>query len=276
MAPRASWKGFLKVGELNCAVGLYTATSTSDRISFHLVNRQTGHRLNREFIDSVTQEPVGRDDQVKGYEIGKNNYIALEPEEISAVIPHGDKTLVIDAFIATHEIDDVYFDKPYYLAPADKASNEVFALIRDGLQAEKSVAIAKAVLFRRARTLLIRAFEKGLIATTLHYDYEIRAAQEAFKDLADIKLEDEMLDLATHIIETKMGTFDPVLFEDRYEDALAELVKAKLEGRKIPKPPKREKAEVVNLMEALRQSAHLVEDKTLAKVRSSPRKQKAG
>lgn len=255
MAPRANWKGYLKLGELNCAVALYTAASTSERISFHLVNRKTGNRLSREFIDSETGDPVEREDQVKGYEVADGRYVELEAEEVAAAVPEADKTLEVDEFIACSAVDDTFFDKPYYLAPADKQSVEVFSLIRASLQASKMAAIARTVLFRRYRTLLIRAHEKGLVATTLNHDYEVRAANEAFESIPKLKLDKEMLELAGHIIKTKMGRFDPEKFDDRYETALAELVKAKVEGRKIRKlkPPKETKPS--DLLEALRRSA---------------------
>ncbi|RFZ88402.1 Ku protein [Shinella sp. WSJ-2] len=255
MAPRANWKGFLKVGELVCPVALYTAASTSDRIAFHMLNRKTGHRLHREFVDSETGKVVEREDQVKGYEAGENDYIALDPQEIAAAIPESDKTLEIDAFIACNDIDDLYFDKPYYLAPSDPHGAEAFALIREGMKAKKVAAVAETVLFRRVRTLLIRPDGEGLIATTLNYDYEVRSAEEAFSDIPALKLKGEMLELAEHIIKTKSGRFDPKKFDDRYDAALAEVVKAKIEGRKIkPVKPKAE-GKVIDLMEALRQSA---------------------
>ncbi|MCD2181846.1 non-homologous end joining protein Ku [Rhizobium sp. GN54] len=257
MAPRAQWKGFLKFGEVVCPVALYTAASTSDRIAFHTVNRDTGNRVRREFVDSVTGEPVGRDDQVKGYEVGTDDYIVLEPEEVAAAIPESDKTLAVEAFVPLAEVDDLYFDKPYYLAPAERMADEAYALIRDALEKRQSAAIAQAVLFRRMRTVLIRPQGDGMIATTLNFDYEIRPAKDAFSDIAPLKIKGEMLDLARHIIGTKKGTFDPAGFHDRYEEAVAELVKAKIEGRTIAprKEPKREK--VTDLMEALRQSAAL-------------------
>lgn len=255
MAPRANWKGHLKLGELNCAVALHTAASTADRISFHMVNRRTGNRLNREFVDSETGKPVDRDEQVKGYEVSDGRYVELEAEEVAGAVPEADKTLEIDAFIACGEVDDTFFDKPYYLAPADKASVEVFSLIRDGLAKAGVAAIAQTVLFRRFRTVMIRAQDDGLVATTLNYDYEVRPAEEVFEDLPKPKLEKEMLELAGHIIDTKMGSFDPSAFEDRYEAALADLVKAKIEGRKLrkPKPPKETKPS--DLLDALRRSA---------------------
>ena len=255
MASRANWKGTLKIGEVNCSVALYTAASTSDRIAFHTINRATGNRVRREFVDGDTGELVAREDQVKGYEIADGNHIILEPEEIAAAIPDSDKVLNVTAFVGCAEVDDVYFDKPYYLAPTDRPSVEAFALIRDGLVKSRTVAIAQAVLFRRMRNVLIRPHGAGLIATTLNFDYEVRLAEAAFKDIAETKLEGEMLDLARHIIKTKMGDFDISSFDDRYENALADLVKAKLEGRKITPPAKPKDDGVVDLMAALRESA---------------------
>ncbi len=262
MAPRANWKGFLKIAELSCPVALYTAASTSDRIAFHTINRATGNRVRRQFVDSDTGKPVERDDQVKGYEVGQGDYIMLDPEDIAAAVPDSDKTLAVSAFIGCGDIDDVYFDKPYYLAPTDKAAEEAFALIREGMRKKKAAAIAQTVLFRRVRSVLIRAHNDVLIATTLNFDYEVRSAKEAFDEVPSMKIEGEMLDLAEHIIKTKMGRFDPSKFDDRYESALTDLVKAKLEGRKIEprKEPAREK--VVDLMAALRESAGISGKKT--------------
>lgn len=255
MAARASWKGFLKVGELTCAVALYTAASTSDRIAFHTLNRDTGNRLRREFVDSETGETVAKDDQVKGYEDANGRYTVFEPEDIAGAVPDADKTLAADSFIACSDIDTVYLDKPYYLTPADKQSVEVFSLIRDGLKQQKVAALAETVLFRRVRKLLIQPLDKGLIASTLNFDYEVRSAEDAFSDMPDKTIEAELLDLAKHIIGTKTGSFDPSAYEDRYEDALTEVVKAKIEGRKIKPLPARAPTKVVDLMEALRQSA---------------------
>lgn len=271
MAPRANWKGFLKLGELTCGVALYTAASTSERIAFHTLNRKTGNRVKREYVDSETEEVVDRDEQVKGYEDSNNRYIILEPEEVAAAVPEADKMLNAQTFISCGDIDDVYLDKPYYLAPADEESVEVFTLIRDGLKKKKVAAIADTVLFRRVRTLLIRPHDKGLIASTLNFDYEVRSAKEAFSEAPDLKIEKEMLDLANHIIGTKKGKFDPSAFDDRYEDALKEMVKAKLEGRKIKPRPHPETTKVVDLMEALRQSAG-VKDKAKKSGKSRAKK----
>lgn len=255
MAPRANWKGFLKVAEVACPVALYTAASTSDRIAFHTLNRETGNRVHRAFVDSESGAPVERDDQVKGFDIGGGEHIILEPEEVAEAVPESDKTLSISAFIPCGQIDDVYLDRPYYLAPADARDNEAYALIRDGLRARKVAALARTVLFRRVRTLMIRAHNDGLIATTLNFDYEVRPAAEAFADIPKLKIEGEMLDLARHIIDTKAGSFDPSAFTDRYETALAELVKAKIEGRKIKPAPQPKVEPSSDLLAALRQSA---------------------
>lgn len=277
MAPRANWKGFLKVGEVSCPVALYTAASTSDRIAFHTLNRKTGNRVRRVFVDEDTGKPVDRDDQVKGYEVASGEYVVLDPDEIAAAVPDSDKTLSISAFIGCDDIDDLYFDKPYYLAPTDAEAAEAFALIREGMRKKKVAALAQTVLFRRVRTVLIRAHDDGLIATTLNFDYEVRDAEDVFADLPEIEIKGEMLDLAQHIIKTKRGTFDPRDFDDRYESALADLVRAKIEGRKF-QPRKEARPEpVVDLMEALRESAAMAKPRrrTSATSRSGGTRPKA-
>jgi DNA end-binding protein Ku len=242
VAPRANWKGFIKFGEVSCPVALYTAASSSERIAFNTLNE--------------TGDPVQRDDQVKGYEIANGQYIGLEPDEVAAAVPESDKTLKIDAFIPCLEIDDVYFDKPYYLAP-DRMGKEAFVLLRDGMKKTKVAAIARTVLFRRMRTVLIRAHGKGLIASTLNFDYEVRSSEKAFEELPDLKIEGEMLDLAEHIIGKKKGSFDASTFDDRYEAAVAELVKAKIEGRSLPKKKAPAASKPSDLLQALRESAGL-------------------
>jgi DNA end-binding protein Ku len=275
MAPRAQWKGFLKVAELTCPVALYTAASTSERVAFHTLNQTTGHRLRREFIDVESGKPVERENQVKGYEVGKGEYVVLEPEEIAAATPVSDKTLTIQRFVPCGETNDVYLDKPYYLAPDGRIAAVAFGVIREAMRKQNVAALAQAVLFRRMRTLLLRPFEGGVVGNTLHFNYEIRPAREAFDDVPEMKIEGEMLDLAKHIISTKVGSFDPKSFDDRYEAALAELVKAKMEGRTIeaPKPARREK--VVDLMDALRQSAGVAAKRGTAKATAVKKGSKA-
>ncbi|MGA3303991.1 MAG: Ku protein [Methylovirgula sp.] len=257
MAPRANWKGFLKLGELTCPVALYTAVSTSERIAFHTINRETGHRVQRQFVDEDSGKPVPSEDQVKGYEVAQGQYVMFSPEEVAAAVPESDKILAVEAFVAINEIDDVYLDRPYYLSSSGVSAEEAFALLREGMRKKKVAALARAVLFRRVRTLLIRPDDKGLLATTLNFDYEVRSATEAFADIPEIKIDREMRDLAKHIIETKRGSFDPRTFDDRYEAAVAELVRAKQEGRVIELPKAQPATNVINLKDALRQSAAL-------------------
>lgn len=251
---RAQWKGFIKFGEVSCGAALYTAASTSDRITFNTINKATGNRVNRVFIDGETEEPVPKEQQTKGFEIENGQYIIIHPDEVAAAVPESNKTLEIEAFIPCSDVDDVYFDKPYYLTP-DKMGGDAFVALRDGMRKSKVAAIARTVLFRRMRTVLIRPHGKGLIATTLNYDYEVRSSKKAFEEMPKLKIEGEMLDLAKHIISTKKGDFDPATFDDRYEAALAELVKAKIEGRSLPKPKKVEVSKPNDLLAALRESA---------------------
>jgi DNA end-binding protein Ku len=255
MAPRAVWKGFLKVAEIVCPVALHTAASTSDRITFHTLNRATGNRVRRHYVDQDTGKPVETENQIKGYEIAAGEYVEIDPEEIAAAAPESDKTLAVEAFVRFDDVDDVFFDRPYYLTPSDRAAEEAFGLIRDGMRKSHAAAIARAVLFRRMRSVLIRAEGNGLVATTLSFDYAVRPAREAFDGIPKLKIEGEMLELAQHIIQTKRGTFDPAAFDDRYEAALADLVKAKLEGKTFAPPPPRKTDKVVDLMAALRESA---------------------
>lgn len=254
VAARANWKGYLKFGEISCPVALYTGASTSERISFHTINRDTGHRVRREFIDPVTEEPVDREHQIKGFEVSENRYVEVEPDEIVKAIPESKKLLAVAAFVPCSEIDTVFFDKPYYLAPSSTIADDAFAVIREALRASKVGALAHAVLFRRYRALMIRAQGLGLVAHTLNFDYEVRSAAAAFDGIPGLKIQKEMLELAKHIIETKKGTFDPSTFDDRYEAAVADLVKAKLAGKPVRVAKKPKAPKVVDLMEALRAS----------------------
>lgn len=257
MALRASWKGFLTIGALSCRVGLYAAASTSERISLHLVNRKTGHRLRRQYVDEETGKPVEAGEQVKGYEVSKGEYVTVEPDELADVVPESTRTIAVDTFLSCGEIDTVYLDRPYFLAAVDGPSADVLALLAAGMVDRKVAALGEAVLFRRVRRLLIRpSGEDGmLVASTLNFDYEVRAADEVFEAVPETRTAGEMLELATHIIRSKPGTFDPTAVDDRYESALAALVRAKMEGKPLPKPAPRKEEKVVNLLDALRMSA---------------------
>lgn len=252
---RAIWKGHLAIGAITCPVALYSAASTAERVTFRTINRKTGNRVRREFVDSESGKPVGRDDQVKGYETEPGQFLHLTEDDIAASVPDSDKVLTVDRFVPCDAVDTVYLDRPYFIAPATKAAATVFALIRTGLQGESVAALARTVLFRRVRTMLIRVHGDGLIGSTLNYVDEIRPAAEVFDKIKEVKLQDEMVDLARHIIDTKAGSFDPATFDDRYDAALADLVKAKIEGRKIAARPAPKPAAGGDLLAALRESA---------------------
>jgi DNA end-binding protein Ku len=255
MLPRAIWKGRVRLGEISFGIALHTAATTSDRIALHMINRATGNRLKNELVDAETGKPVDRDDEVMGYELDTGEHVVLEPDEIASVVPASDKTLPIESFLPCGEIDTLYFDRPYFLTPSDPASAEAYALLRDGMDKLKVAGLARTVLFRRLRTVMIRPHGRGFIANALNFDYQVRSAERAFADLPDLKIEGEMLALAEHIIATKMGDFDPSTFEDRYESALADLVRAKLEGKPLPKRKEPQRDKVIDLMAALRESA---------------------
>ncbi|MGO4670715.1 non-homologous end joining protein Ku [Bosea sp. 2RAB26] len=275
---RAQWKGTLQVGALAVPVALFTAASTAERTTFNMVNRDTGNRLRREFIDPTTGKLVEKEDQVKGFEVEPDSYVVIEPEELDAAIPQSDKKLAVQAFVPFAEIDTLFFDKPYYLAPTGPGAEAPFAVLCNALERSEVGAIAHAVLFRRYRAVLIRASGPGLIAHTLNFDYEVRSAVGAFEEVEDIEIKGEMLDLAKHIITTKAGKFDPAAFTDRYEAAVTELVKAKIEGRKISTPKLRTATNVVDLMEALRASAAMKKPgrKEAAPSKTSQPSKKAG
>lgn len=255
MAARAIWRGNLVVGELACPVALYSAVTAQERVSFHIINRDTGHRVRREYVDADTGRSVDNEDLVKGYETSEGQAIILTPEEIRDLVPEADKTLVIESFIPCDEVDTVFFERPYFLAPGNRQALEVYDLVREAMKAKGVAALVQTVLFRRVRSLLIRPHGNGMIATTLNFDYEVRPEKEILGGISAVKIEGEMLDLARHIIETKTGEFDPAEFEDHYEEAVIELIKAKIAGRKPKRLPKRKASNVTDLMEALRRSA---------------------
>lgn len=255
MGTRAVWKGWLKIADLSCAVSLHAAGSTAERISLHIVNRKTGNRARRQFIDEVTGKPVDKDDLAKGREGSDGTFTIFDDDEIAATAPQADKVLDVTAFIPCAQIDRIRFDRPYFLYPGDDpAAREVHTLIRQELEKTKSAAFAEAVLFRRERRVLIRPHEDGLIAHTLQFDHEVRDEKAAFSKIPARKIEKELLDLAKHIIGTRKGDFDPATFDDRYEAAFTDLIRAKIEGKPLPKRKRQPKAKVMDLRDALRQS----------------------
>ena len=265
MAPRSNWKGYLKLSLVSCPVQLFPATTTKDRVAFHLLHRDTGNRLRRKLVDPDTDEAVESDEQVKGYQVAKNEYVILEEEEIDAVAIESSHTIDIETFVPRTEIDETFLDTPYYLTPDGKMGEEAFAVIRDAMREKGVVGIGRVVLYRRERPILLEPRGKGLVATTLRYAYEVRQDEDYFEDIGEPAVSEEMLDLATHIIGRKMAHFDPKRFEDRYQNALLELIKAKQTHQparpttSAPRP-----ANVVSLMDALRRSISADQDNAKA------------
>src|SRR2546421_4698018 len=233
MAPRAYWKGYLKLSLVSCPIALYPAASTSERVSFHRINKETGNRLKQQMIDPETGEPVSGENIGRGYEIGKGQYIQVEDEELERIQIESSHTIDIDMFVPKAEADDRYLIAPYYLAPTDKVGQEPFAVIRDAIRDRNMVALGRIVLARRERMIMLEPLDRGLVGLTLRYAYEVRDEKAYFDDIADIKLPAEMRELAAHIVKTKSGHFDPSKFEERYETELVDLLRRKQEGKRI-------------------------------------------
>jgi len=254
VAPRAYWKGYLKLSLVSCPIALYPATSEREKVSFHQINKSTGNRIKYRKVDAETGDEVESADIIKGYEVGKGQYLEVNPEEFEAIALESKRTIEIDEFVPKDQIDQLYLNTPYYIIPDGEVGAEAFAVIREAISKEGMVAIGKVVFTSREHIIALEARGKGLLGVTLRYPYEVRNEQEYFDDVPEPKITKDMLDLATHIVETKTGEFDPKKFEDQYEDAVKELLKRKQHGEKIEIPKERAPAKVVNLMDALRRS----------------------
>ncbi|MFL4982946.1 MAG: Ku protein [Xanthobacteraceae bacterium] len=254
MAPRANWKGYLRLSLVSCPIALYPATSEREKIRFHQINRNTGNRIKLLRVDAETGEPVEYEDIVKGYEVGKGEYIEITDEELEAIALESTRTIDIDQFVPRDEIDDLYNVRPYYIAPDGNVGQDAFAVIRDVIGAMKMVALGRVVLTSREHVMAIEPRDTGLAGTLLRYPYEVRQPAEFFEDIPATKVTKDMLDLAKHIVETKSGHFDPEKFEDQYENALKELLRKKQAGEKIAPAAQPQPAKVINLMDALRKS----------------------
>jgi len=255
MAPRAYWKGTLKLSLVNCPVVLYPATTAAEKTRFHMINRETGNRLKQQMIDSETGDVVEDGEKARGYELRKGKYVEIEKEELEAVQIESNHTIDIESFVPRDEIDKRYLNHPYYVAPDGKAALDAFAVIRDAMKDEERVALAKIVLTNREHIIAIEPLGKGLLGTTLRFPYELRDEDQFFDDIKSPKITKDMVELAGHILHTKAAHFDPSKFKDEYETALKALVKRKASGKTIEPPePEERPSNVVSLMDALKQS----------------------
>ena len=254
MAPRANWKGFLRLSLVTCPIALFPATSESEKISFNQINKKTGHRIRYLKVDADTGEEVSNEDIVKGYQVDKGRYLEVTKDEIENIALESTRTIEIDEFVPRSEIDDLYLVRPYYIVPDGKVGHDAFAVIRETIRSLDKVALARVVLTNREHVIALEARDKGLVGMLLRYPYEVRDAAEYFDDIQDVKITKDMLDLAKHIVEKKSGHFEPERFEDHYETALAELLVKKQNGLPIAAVKKPAPGNVINLMDALRQS----------------------
>jgi DNA end-binding protein Ku len=255
MAPRAYWKGTLKLSLVSCPVVLYPAATSVEKTRFHMINKETGNRLKQQMVDVETGDVVESDQKGRGYEVSKGKYVEVEPEELEAVQIESNHTIDIDSFVPRDEIDKRYLDRPYYIAPDGKTAVEAFAVIRDAMKDKDRVALARIVLSNREHVVAIEPLGKGLLGTTLRYPYELRDEDQFFDDIKNPKITKDMIELASHILDSKAEHFDPSKFRDEYETALKALVKRKAAGKPVKVVEKEERSDnVINLMDALRQS----------------------
>ncbi|PBB16142.1 Ku protein [Mesorhizobium sp. WSM4313] len=255
MAPRPAWKGYLKLSLVTCAIELTNVVTQAEKVSFRILNRKTGNTVKRIYVDAGTGKPLEEGDEVKGYEVSDGDFVHIEEDEIEAVQIESSHTMSLDGFVEKSSIEQIYLDTPYYVSPADEVSQEAFAVIRDAMAARKMAGLARIVLYRRERPVAIEPLGKGMVLTTLRYDDTVRRPATVFEDIAAAKTDKEMIDLAQHIIDGKKTKFDPSKFDDRYEEALLELIRAKKAGKKAPKAKAQPKpSNVVNLFDALKKS----------------------
>src|ERR1700682_1812396 len=223
MAPRANWKGFLRLSLVTCPVALYPATSDSEKISFNQINRNTGHRIKYARVDADTGEEVPNEDIMKGFKVDTDTYVEVSKEELEEVALESTRTIEIDEFVDRSEIDPRYLIRPYYLRPDGKVGHDAFAVIRETIREMDKVAIGRVVLTSREHIIALEPLDKGLMGTLLRYPYEVRAEGEYFDEIQDVKVIKDMLDLAKHIVNQKSGRFEPEKFEDQYDTALVDL-----------------------------------------------------
>jgi DNA end-binding protein Ku len=254
MAPRANWKGFLRLSLVTCPVALYPATSEAEKISFNQINKNTGHRIRYLKVDADSGEEVSSDDIVKGYQVDRDRYLEVTKDELENIALESTRTIDIDEFVPRKEIDDLYLVRPYYIVPDGKVGHDAYAVIRETIRSLDKVALARVVLTSREHVMSLEARDKGLMGMLLRYPYEVRDQAEYFDEIQDVKITKDMLDLARHIVEQKSGHFDPSKFEDHYEAALQDLLNKKQKGQAIPKASPKRDDNVVDLMAALRAS----------------------
>ncbi|WP_287105605.1 Ku protein [Brevundimonas sp.] len=254
MAARPTWQGHLKLSLVTCPVALYTATASNAHVSFHLINPETNNRIRMVPTDPDTG-PIERSDLVKGYEVAKDEYVLFDDADFDKVKLETTRTICIESFVDEDEIDRLYWDDPFYVVPEKGVGAEAFAVIRDAMKSAGKIAIGTLVLRGRERQLALEVRGKGLVAYSLRAHDEVRPAEDYFDDIPSVKADKDMVEIASRIIAQKETDFDPTDFKDRYDEALREMVKAKQKGGKsVVEAPEPDDTNVIDLMEALRNS----------------------
>jgi DNA end-binding protein Ku len=258
MAPRPFWKGYLKLSLVTCPVAMMPATSESEKVRFHTLNRKSGHRVVSQYVDAVSEKPVAEDDEVKGYERGEDEYVLLEDEELEAVALESTRTIDIDMFVGADTISWIWLDKAHYLTPDDPVGEEAFSVIRDAMEATHTVGISRLVMYRRERAVMLEPRGKGIVVWTLRYGDEVRKPEDYFGGIGETKADPKLMKLATTLIKERVKPWEPHMASDPVQSKLLEIIDAKKKGRKRPANAKAEKeptpTNVVNIMDALRKS----------------------
>jgi DNA end-binding protein Ku len=253
LSSRPSWQGSLRLSLVSCPVALYGATSRTSDISFHLLNPETNNRIRMIPTDPDTG-PVERSDLVKGYEISKNHYVVLSNDELQSVRLETTKTIDIERFVDEQDIDRLYWNDPYYLLPNDKSGVEAYSVIREALVETGRIALGRVVMHTRERLVALEPRDKGIIVYTLRMADEVVQPKDAFDEIPEVRPNKQMIEIARKIIEQQEGAFEPGKFEDRYENALRELIRRKEKGEKLVTAEPVEEDNVIDLMDALKKS----------------------
>jgi DNA end-binding protein Ku len=253
MAPRASWKGYLKLSLVSCPVRMYTATSASERVAFNLLHKETKNRIQMKPVDPELGQ-VERSDLVKGYQYEKNQYVIVDEEDFEKVRIESTETINIETFVDNADVDTIYHDSPYFLAPDGPMAEETFVVLRAAMEKTNKTAIARIVLSNRERLVSVSPRGKGMLVETLRTGAEVRASDAYFEEIPENGVDKEMLQLAEKLIEQKSGEFKPMDFVDKYEEGLLEIIKAKVKGETPVLAAAPERGKVINLMDALKKS----------------------
>lgn len=269
MAPRATWKGYLKLSLVSCPVRLYPATSSSERITFNQLHKDTHNRINMKPVDPELGL-IERTDLVKGYEYEDKKYVIIDEADLDSVRIESNHTMNIEAFVDADSVDVIYQDAPYYLAPDGAMAEETFVVLREALRKSGKLAIARLVLSSRERVVTIGARDNGMFVCTLRNPSEVRSTAEYFNNIPVGEPDPEMLELAAALIKQKLTKFDPKNYEDRYEVALMKMIKEKLKGHKPIIAAAPDRGNVVNLMDALKASLGQSKPPAKSKTKAEP------